>query len=852
MTSKKEVALSSALDAGGIPPHGAGTRRQRVRLVRPRRLAVLVAAVVVAVGSLTVFGAGFVTSLSGGGSAVANAAPVCQNGGLTGCTSSLPCSTSTCPTAQLSQTAGLSDGQYVEVTATNFPSGDTLRMALCSTLTSATDPVCIEGQWENDTYGPVAAPVIPTPDGTDTTTVAVPVFYQAGGEDNTPIPGKAVTGGFAKPTSFYCDDMSDPCALEITEESGTGNNADSATLDSSSNTLVYPLSYEVVGSGCSSTDQTVNTESSYSLEHFIPTAVDATCGQAKGVIDVNTTTDNEDVASDFASSGTEIGFIDAPNDPSVEAALLGHGQFAYIPIAVSGTGVGSLGVVSAGDTAYNFANYDMTATMVAGMITDNFDDTAGQGVPQDFTPYTIQNGDNLIGGLTSGTPPVPCSNLVGCIPTGNRKSKFKYEEAYLPFNAPILLNPGTEGSPPQGGEPTGAFGSFNSSVSSGSSYQATDWICNAPNTPFTVDVNEVNPTTGTNPVPDTVTDPNLASTTLTTASPDGNTLFPSCQSTATIPTLSSLNAGYSPSEDPALQAKSMRSWAYGGGQVPSPGSPDGSYGGGVALGIMDSSEASFYGLDTASLENAEGQFVAPTTSGLEAAEADLRACTEPSLTCPAGTYVVDYATQTDGAYPMPDITYAMVPTTPQQPQVATAMTNLLTNLITYSHSSPTLPKGYAPLSDTLYQAALADIAADITSAPLPTPTTGTIPPTTTSPGKTNPTTTPSSATSPASEEEPSTATSPFGQDAFGPLASTPFTSPTSSGQAGTLSGRSVEVESASGAALPTGFLLVSLDDPSRYLLPALVVLGLLCLVAGPLLLWGPALRRRRRRVGGQQ
>jgi hypothetical protein len=848
MTSKKEVAPSSALDAGG----SAGPRRGRLRAVRPRRLVVMAAAVVVAVGSLTVFGAGFVTSLSGGGSAVANAAPVCQDGGLSGCTASLPCSTSTCPTAQLSQTAGLSDGQYVEVTATNFPSGDTLRIALCSTLTSTTDPVCIEGQWENDTYGPVAAPVIPTPDGTNTTAVAVPVFYQAGGEDNTPIPGKKVTGGFAPLTSFYCDDMSDPCALEITEETGTGNNADSATLDSSSNTLVYPLTYEVVGSGCSSTDQTVNTESSYSLEHFIPTAVDATCGDAKGVIDVNTTTDNQDVASDFASSGTEIGFIDAPNDPSVEGALLGNGQFAYIPIAVSGTAVGSLGVVSAGDTAYNFANYDMTPTMVAGMITDNFDNTAGQGVPDDFTPYTIQDGDNLIGGLTTGNPSVPCSNLVGCTPTGKGKVKLKQEMAYLPFNAPILLNPGTEGSPPQGAQPAGAFGSFNSSVSSGSSYQATDWICNAPKTAFTVDVNEVVPTTGSNPVPISVTDPNLASTTLTTASPDGNTLFPSCQATSDIPTLSSLSSGYSPSEAPQLQAKSMRSWAYGGGQVPSPGSPDGSYGGGVALGIMDSSEASFYGLDTASLENAEGQFVAPTASGLEAAEADLTACTVASLTCPAGTYRVDYSTQTDGAYPMPDVTYAIVPTTPQQPQVATAMTDLLTNLITYSHSSPTLPKGYAPLSDTLYQAALSDIPADITSAPVTTPTTGTTPPTTTSSGKTNPTTTPSGTTSPAAAEEPSTAASPFGQDVLGPLASTPFTSPTLSGQAGSSPGRSVEVESASGATVPAGFLLVSLDDPSRYLLPALVLLGLLCLVAGPLLLWGPALRRRRRGVGGQR
>jgi hypothetical protein len=261
---------------------------------------------------------------------------------------------------------------------------------------------------------------------------------------------------------------------------------------------------------------------------------------------------------------------------------------------------------------------------------------------------------------------------------------------------------------------------------------------------------------------------------------------------------------------------------------------------------MDSSEAAFYGLDTVSLENSAGQFEAPTASNLDAAEADLTPCVTPSLACPADTYRVDYATPTADAYPMPDITYALVPTSPQQPQVAKAMTDLLTNLVTYSHSSPTLPTGYAPLSDTLYKAALADIAADITAGPVTTPQSTTTPSTTT--GTSSGTNTPSDSN--ATGEGGLSGSSALGGGDLGPYGSTPFTSPGSLDRERSAGGGSGGTESVGGSAVPTGFLLVSLDDPSRYLLPALIVLGVLCLVAGPLLLWGPALWRRRRRVGG--
>ena len=126
----------------------------------------------------------------------------------------------------------------------------------------------------------------------------------------------------------------------------------------------------------------------------------------------------------------------------------------------------------------------------------------------------------------------------------------------------------------------------------------------------------------------------------------------------------------------------------------------------AGFGIMDSSEASFYGLNTASLQNADGNF-GRRPGQHRGGRGRLTACPTDDLTCPAGTYKLDY---TDGpspnAYPMPDITYAGAHR-PAPAAQATAVKDLLTNLVTYSHGggSLALPSGYAPLSDTLYQAA---------------------------------------------------------------------------------------------------------------------------------------------------
>ena len=197
---------------------------------------------------------------------------------------------------------------------------------------------------------------------------------------------------------------------------------------------------------------------------------------------------------------------------------------------------------------------------------------------------------------------------------------------------------------------------------------------------------------------------------------------------------------------------------------------------------------------------------------------------------------------------MPDITYAVVPTSTLPYDQAQAIKNLLTNMVTYSHGT-SLPAGYAPLPDALYTAALSDISNDITlgsgsdrpdhhddhhppAVPRPPPPVRTR---TTRTTRTHPTT-------------PPLRTPPRWTRAANPT-QLPLTSSDSSGGSGNSDKTPVAAPPSS---IPTGFLLVGLSATTRFLLPAIVLLALGSLVGGLLLLFGPgaAARRRRNDDGG--
>ncbi len=386
------------------------------------------------------------------------------------------------------------------------------------------------------------------------------------------------------------------------------------------------------------------------------------------------------------------------------------------------------------------------------------------------------------------------------------------------------------------------FGSFMSNVSTGSSYQVTNWICHAPNTPITVRVDEkTTPHGAFHMVNQKLTDTHVAGTTLTTppngtsiwppyttkAQPDGPAwVFPTCQGYSTFPALASEETDYSESQNPAFQAKSIRSFAYGGNVVPQLTNVP--YAG---FGVMDSSEADFNGLNSANLQNADGHFVFPSTANIESAADQVTPCAAGQADCPMGTYDIDYASAASPtSYPMPDITYAVV-SSKKQPTAADekALKDLLTNLVTYSHGS-SLPQGYAPLTTTLYQAAETDIA-----------NLGVSPHTATTPSSGSTSTT--GATRHERRDGRHGRRDPGLQYDSGQVAGhRPPQGPFPKGHR----------TAAMSKPFPSFVALLGLDEASRYLLPFMLVLAGLCLIAGPLLYFLPALRRRRRKAGRLQ
>ena len=759
----------------------------------------------------------------------AGAASVCADDGASGCTVTLPCATAPCPSIDVSPNSDVSDGEYLFIKARNFDPTGSMRVAICATDSSATDPSCLNGVWENNDWTPIHVPVTADPTSQNLTEVAYPAFVDPANQGNTPIPAHDIVNTEGSVKGFYCD-AADPCSMVVTEEPGQGNNVGNGPLVSASNSAVVPLSFSNSSAGCPSSAPSLNTDSSFSLEHFIPAAIDATCSGTAGVVAQNTTTNNQEVISDFAAGGADLAFTDDPSDPSALAELQGKG-YSLIPIAVSGTAVSFLAGDSKGGLSFPIANYNLTPNMVAGLITSLYQSPKGSTEIVDGKPK-IELSDNLI-------PPLVCADLTGC---QVKKPKGQTIVNELNYNAFDLLNPVSSGVI----APT-SFGSFMSNVSSGSSYQVTDWLCNAPNTPYSVSVNEVGQSS---PVSVPVTDPNVASSTLTTA-PIGSSIwpppqggawvFPTCQGYSTFPALSATANNYSEGSSPAFQAKSMRSWAYGGTSLPQPPNPQSPL---AAFGVMDSSEASFYGLSTANMQNAAGKFVAPDPASLEAAADDLTPCASGDLTCPAGTYAVNYDNTDPSAYPMPDITYAVVPTAAQPYSTATAMKDLLTNLVTYSHTAA-LPAGYAPLPTGMYHTALSEISNDVASLPAPPKSaaggSG-------SPGSTGSSGSPSSGTS---GSEPGSAASSGLYDAgltASPLSQASDSSDSPGGSDGK-GGSGGQAVGSSATAIPTGFLLVGLDSAARFLLPFLVVLALICLLGGGFLLFGPAAVRRRRARG---
>lgn len=829
------------------PGMGRSGQRGAVRIGLSLAVCLVVTLVTVGVASTVAIGTG--RSSTAGAATSNRAVPQahsgltpshCANDGARGCEATLPCSSAPCPTVDVSPNLDLQDGQSVTIKTTNFPATNSFRVALCSGTTSSTDPSCLSGNWENSDYTPISIPVTDDQTQADLTSVTYPVFLNPSGEGNNVMPALDVLDNNNNTPGIYCDNTTDPCDIVVTEEVGQGPIVRLGPAVNATNSIIVPLKFRAQTTGCPTSAPQLSTYGSTSIEQMLPTVVDATCKGAAGVVAIDTTLDNQSVITGYAAGRAAVAFTDNPQDPSELAPLKGK-HYELVPVAISASTMAFLAGDILNSLSVPISTYNLTPNMVAGLITSDYESPSGNPQFRDKQPYFGQS-DNLLSALAAGTPPVTCAQIYECDPTNIfSESNLDAFDLFNPLSVDAVENNGVA---PQ------TFGAFMPDVPSGASYQTTDWLCHAPNPTVTATVMENGP--GSTPVATQVrvNDPNVAPTTFTSApqssvwppngDPNAKWVFPVCEGISNFPSISGSSIFFSAAQSPALQAKNMRSWAYGGSELPEPQNSDDPL---AAFGVMDSSQAQFYGLDEASLENASGNFVAPTTASIEAGLQAASLCTKSliSPTCPANTYQFNYSNPDPTAYPLPDITYAVVPTSPQPAATATEIRNLVTNMINFSVSGA-LPSGYYPMPATMAKAALAELTSVVAiktkqKTPPTTTTTTTITTTTTTRKTGSPTVkstaspapTPTSIVTPESTPAP-TPTEHLTTKVPEPSAPKQSTSPTKQKQ-------HTQPAPSHSLPIPIDLSLIGFGVVGRYLLPFSLLLAVLCLAGGLLILW---------------
>lgn len=846
--------------------------------------------VVLAVGCLSLFL--FASSHAGeaGGAKPADSSSSCASETSTCVQTAFPCPSSSCTaTAGPVTNIGASEAVYVQVTG--VPIGDELEVAYCSLVAGTqvvAEPECASAEPPNTQDDMVA---VPQPQqyeyfavSTNVTVVSIQTQYDpdiAGSPSIIAQTGDQEINQNNATSTFFCDNASNPCGVEVMDvpkaQLGDVNQAGAPPRPDYSavgHTVVFPVTFSQGGNGCGSAP-IMQVDASYSAAQFIPSAGAATCTDSTGVAALPTELSSVDdpgcssgtgttcPIEDVIDGNTPVTFTDDPEDPATQAELkAAGGKFALIPIAVSATEIAFAGEAGAtgasGATVFGLTSYNLTPAQTAGIMTQTWTGaTAGGGKPNDdicaeltgnaqCTETTQASSTNLRVETTGGsTDNLSIESATKTKPMYESFDFYQYGGNYFNF-APgdivgvnkkdffgdtgyALLNPWpfTIGSSATGEQTLGAMWP---STSSGATYESTGWVCSAPNQSYSVNfpfggqatVSDI--LSGQQILADAEYGPVPVGTNAQTAGQSSGVVehqvrvpASKCKTLSTLP----IDFGsqgdknsffYQPSSSPITAAaainKAMKFYSGSGG---------------FAFGAMDSSEADFYGLLPASLQNAAGAFVAPTAQSVDAALSD-------ATQNPDGTLSPNFDDTADAnAYPLPMVTYALVSTSPQPSQdQATQLKDLLTNLVTYDHNGGTsafpLPAGYYPMSDAMFSTALTDISNDIV-APGGSGSAG-------SGGSGNSASPGSSGSGPAS-----TAARPAGNGtgradggtshaANGSGATTTTPPSSTGGSAGNVVGH---------------FITVTVGD-SRFFVPTLLLLALLCLLAGPLLYMSPRLR----------
>ena len=697
----------------------------------------------------------------------------------------------TCPEVVATNPSDLADGEALQVSLANFPAGKVAYLKYCANPAPVTYPPACSS---DNVFGPLNLPstevVAPNNGGAD---VAFEVLSNPPGPSAQPYNAQK---GAVPTDGFYCDNGTNPCSVDVV----VGTLGNPTPTMSAKTTAIIPITFAVPGTGCAPTTPTLTSEQSWTVERLLPAVNRVACNASPPVLAFGVTNDSETVAADVGRGSAQIGFTDDPEDPATQA-LLAKGHFALVPVAVSATVIGLRGATASIPSPIQpnsrplVTQWNLTPNEVAGVLT---------GLYNHITLADVTAADPVTPAQAPWCSSASCSVM----------AQINVQPA--PFN----LLTGTK------------LGAYFYANASGTSAQITDWLCNAPNRALTVSGSSW-------------TDPTTASQTFTTS----NGLAPGVQWPITkcetfhslgpeiltpkfppiVPQLLTANS-------PADLSTSMNKWtanneSSGGTQ----------FGSNVAFGLMDSSEASFFGYVDASLQNASGAFVAPSAASVAAALAEATA--EPD-----GSLALDYRTlpASSIAYPLPMITYAIVPTTPQPAVQAAQMKSLLLSLLSVTggtgaaHASD-LPSGYFPLPDALTVKAVAAVSADIhvvSNTPSTTsPTTSTTLPLVTAhlPG---PTTPGDGLGAPLGglEGVPGQVSSPsLTSPGVGPGPNA--TGPPSSGK----NSGNVSLEPAAAhLAAPAGSALATAS--ARWVLVALLLAAVLALLLGPALLFGPSLK----------
>jgi hypothetical protein len=251
------------------------------------------------------------------------------------------------------------------------------------------------------------------------------------------------------------------------------------------------------------------------------------------------------------------------------------------------------------------------------------------------------------------------------------------------------------------------------------------------------------------------------------------------------------------------------------------------------IAFMDASTAAFYGLPTVTIRRSDLSLISATPATIAQAVSD-------SKTNADGTITPNYTTLDPKAYPMPITSYMLIPTSGVTPAKGVTLAAFLRYAVQAGQSN--LPPGYTRLSPSLVAESLR-VAGEIPvkappPKPTPTPTSGLtyVPPTNQGAGSSLPSVLPSYSATPGATSCPRSSTPSGASPAASPAAATTPRAPstTSCGPGSS---------SPSGPTLTAAPPWLLSESGANLALPAIVLIALIGLVAGPAAEW---ISRRRR------